>query len=73
MESPARTLVKTITYRIGGAFVTGAVALAITGELASAATIGVADTVLKLGAYYVHERLWNRVSFGRQEPPDYEI
>ncbi|MCH8087363.1 MAG: DUF2061 domain-containing protein, partial [Chloroflexi bacterium] len=25
-----------------------------------------ADAVVKLGAYYLHERAWNRTNFGRR-------
>ena len=29
--------------------------------------------ILEIALYYVHERLWNHISFGRPRPPDYEI
>jgi len=29
--------------------------------------------VLKIGAYFVHERIWNHIEFGRGKPPEYEI
>ena len=53
--------------------VTSCVALAVTSELKVAATIGVIDSLVKLGAYYFHERAWNRIDFGRPKPPEYEI
>lgn len=33
------------------------------------------DMVLKIGAYFVHERLWNHITFGRgpEKAPEYEI
>jgi hypothetical protein len=31
------------------------------------------DVVLKIGAYFIHERLWDRIQFGRPKPPEYEI
>jgi len=43
------------------------------GELRSAAAIGLADTLVKVGVYYGHERAWNRVRFGRGLQPEYEI
>jgi uncharacterized membrane protein len=54
-------------------FITATVAWVVTGKLHFAATIGVADMVIKLGAYYAHERLWNRLAFGRIRSPEYEI
>jgi uncharacterized membrane protein len=31
--------------------------------------------VLKIGAYFVHERIWNHINFGRTsvKAPEYEI
>ncbi len=40
----------------------------ITGEAG-----GIADSLLKLGVYYSHERFWNRLSFGKPKPPEYQI
>ncbi len=73
MDSPRRSMAKAVSWRIGGLIVTGCVVWIITGELRVAAYIGVADSVIKLGVYYVHERVWNRISFGRPKPPEYNI
>ena len=73
MESSRRSLAKAISWRLIAVVVTSSVAWAITSELTLAATIGVLDSVIKIGAYYYHERLWNRVAFGRIKPPEYEI
>ena len=58
---------------MGGVVITGVVAYVVTRELATAVAIGAADTVLKFGAYYVHERAWNRVKLGQTKPPEYQI
>ena len=73
MESHARSIVKTVSYRIFSFFLTAFVVLAITGRPELAATVGLADTVVKLGAFYLHERWWNRIAYGRQAAGDYEI
>ena len=52
---------------------TVSVAWIVTGEPLVAASIGLLDTVVKLGAFYVHERVWLKVRFGRLQPPDYQI
>ncbi len=72
-DSHARSILKAATWRAGGLCLTVAVAWAVTGRADLAASIGLADTVLKLGAYYVHERAWLKVRFGRPRLPDYEI
>ena len=73
MESHFRSIAKAITWRAGGTVITFAVAWILTREFELAAQIGVLDTAVKLGAFYVHERAWNRLSFGKKKPPEYEI
>ncbi|MEE9398916.1 MAG: DUF2061 domain-containing protein [Dehalococcoidales bacterium] len=74
MESHRRSITKTLTWRIFATFVTISVVYAFTRELALSAGIGIADTVVKLFAYYSHERMWDRISFGRKkEKEDYMI
>ena len=73
MESHYRSIVKAITWRAGGTVVTFAVAWFITGNLSFSAKIGLLDTIVKIGVFYFHERLWNRLNFGRSKPPEYQI
>jgi uncharacterized membrane protein len=72
-ESPSRSLAKALSWRLLATVITASLAWAITGEVRVAAAIGAADTALKLVVYYVHERVWARVAFGRPASPDYEI
>ena len=52
---------------------TMAVAYVVTRRGDVAASIGVLDTLVKIAAFYIHERLWLRVAYGRVRPPDYQI
>jgi uncharacterized membrane protein len=72
-ESPRRSVAKAISWRILAAIITGVVALVMTGQLAFAAKIGLIDTLVKLLIYFLHERLWNRIGYGRVPAPDYEV
>ncbi len=73
MESHVRTVTKALSWRLIATLVTFTVAWYATGKLTLAVEIGVADTLIKLGAYYFHERLWIRVKFGKLQRPEYEI
>jgi uncharacterized membrane protein len=73
METCRRTIAKTVSYRILGGFITLGVAYSATGRIGAAAAIGVFDTLVKLGAFYFHERPWLRINYGRVEGPDYQI
>ena len=72
METRLRSVLKALTWRFGGLLVTVTVAYAITRRAELAASIGLADTIAKLGCYYVHERLWLRIKYGRKAP-EYSI
>jgi len=73
VESHIRTITKTLSWRFVATLITFSVAWLVTGKLTFAVEIGVADTLIKLGAYYFHERLWIRVKFGKLRKPEYEI
>jgi len=45
----------------------------LTGKGGLSLGAGALDMVLKIGAYFVHERIWNHIEFGRGKPPEYEI
>jgi uncharacterized membrane protein len=72
-ETRRRSMAKAISWRIMAAFITSGVALAMTHQLEFAAKIGAIDTSVKLLIYFVHERVWNKVKFGRVPAPDYEV
>jgi uncharacterized membrane protein len=73
MESHVRSIAKAITWRLGGTVATFAVAWLITGDVSLSAGIGLVDTTVKIGAFYIHERIWNRLQFGKIKPPEYQI
>ena len=72
-DTHRRSIVKALTWRFIALVVTLLVSWFVTRSLSFGAVIAGIDTVIKLGAYYFHERLWNRLSFGRVKEPDYEI
>lgn len=74
MESTQRSIVKAISWRLVATVITAVIVYLLTGKLEFAAKVGLADTSLKFFAYLGHERLWNRISFGReQKQPEYYI
>ena len=73
MESHSRSIAKAISYRVLGSLTTALVFFALSGDLKLSFGAGVLDSVLKIGLYFVHERVWNHIHFGRVKPPEYEI
>ena len=75
IEKPYRSMVKAVSWRITGTLDTMALSWLITGRLTVALSIGGLELFTKMLLYYLHERAWSRIDFGRaeQEEPDYSI
>lgn len=73
-EKNYRSLVKSISYRITGTLATFIISFFVTGELKFAISIMSVDFISKIVIFYFHERLWNRIKFGKVKGgPEYEI
>jgi len=64
-DSHARSVIKGITWRITGTIDTMIMAFIVTGELHNAIKIGLTEVFTKILLFYLHERLWNIIPFGR--------
>ena len=65
-ESVTRSVFKAISWRILATLTTTLVVYVITGSTEFAVTVGLIEGVAKIGLYFVHERLWNRLNVGRR-------
>lgn len=73
-EHRHRSIVKAISYRVTGTVFTFGVAWLLTGKFVIAASIGGIEAVSKVFIYYWHERLWDKIKYGKKiQSPDYEI
>lgn len=70
MEQKRRSIVKAITWRITGTIDTFLLAWIITGKPAIALTLSSVEVITKMILYYLHERTWTRISFGRKPQND---
>jgi len=66
-ESNNRSILKTISWRFWATITTAALVLAFTGHLKIALVIGGIEVILKIVLYYFHERVWNKISYGKKE------
>jgi len=73
MESHTRSIAKAISYRALGSMATAFLFFVLSRDVTLSLGAGGLDVLLKTGLYFLHERLWNHVTFGRQRPPEYEI
>ncbi|WP_248299401.1 DUF2061 domain-containing protein [Halorhabdus amylolytica] len=58
---------KTLLYRLVVILITIGVALAVTGEVDQALSIGLVTNVVKTGTSYGYERRWDRIAWGVEE------
>ena len=63
--SKIRSLLKALTWRIFASIDTFLISWLITGKLSWAGSIAVLEIITKTFLFYFHERVWNRVSYGR--------
>ncbi|AXT51224.1 DUF2061 domain-containing protein [Aquimarina sp. BL5] len=64
-EKPLRSIAKAVSWRIVGTLDTLIVSYVLTGEIALATSIASIDFVTKMILYFFHERIWNRIKWGR--------
>lgn len=64
-ESPKRSIVKSISWRIVGTLDTIIISWIITGTLSLAFSIGLVELVTKMVLYFFHERIWNTIKWGK--------
>ena len=60
-----RSLTKGISWRFIATLTTMTLVFLFTGDLSLSLGIGVFDVLLKLLFYYLHERAWNNITWGR--------
>jgi len=65
-ETTARSIAKTVSWRICGSGATFAISYAILGDFAVSSTIAVIQLTFNTVLYFVHERVWNWISWGRR-------
>ncbi len=74
MESKRRSLAKAFSWRACALLITAAVGYVLSrGSIEFAIMLGVVDSLIKILVYYLHERVWINVGYGRLRPPEYEI
>jgi uncharacterized membrane protein len=65
-ESNTRSLAKAISWRVTGTLDTFIISFFVTGEFALAGAIALTEVVTKVFLYWAHERVWNKIKWGKQ-------
>ena len=66
-ETQTRTLTKTILWRIVATLITLGTIYFYTGELNESIKITIVAALIGMTAYYIYERIWNKIQWGKTE------
>lgn len=64
-EKPVRSVAKALSWRVVGTLDTLIVSYILTGKITLAASIASVDFLTKLILYFFHERIWNKIKWGK--------
>lgn len=68
MKFNTSTLLKAVSYRVYSSLITFVISYVITRNVLASVSIGVIDTLVKVGSYYLFDEVWKR-KFDRQPKP----
>jgi len=63
-DNVKRSLAKTISWRVVATTITMLLVFLVTGQLLISLGIGFIELFVKMLAYYLHERVWDKVEWG---------
>ncbi len=65
-EGHGRSFMKAVSWRTVGTFDTFIISFFVTGKVSLAGSIAAVEVVTKIMIYYLHERVWAVVPWGRR-------
>lgn len=66
MDLVRRTAAKTVSWRVWMIITNSSIGWIVTGDILKGLSIGAMTLVVNSIAYILHERLWNRITWGQQ-------
>jgi len=72
-ETRKRSIFKAISWRTLATLTTAAIVFVFTGEFTLAITVGLLEVFAKMALYFFHERMWQKIGFGRKEVPSFVL
>ena len=66
IDTPVRSLAKAVSWRVTGTIDTFLISWLITGQPVVALSISAVEVLTKIGLFWFHERIWNKITWGRK-------
>jgi uncharacterized membrane protein len=67
-EGHGRSFIKAVTWRTVGTLDTFIISFFVSGKVTIAGSIASIEVVTKILIYYLHERAWATIPWGRRQP-----
>jgi len=68
-EAHLRSILKAISYRVLAAIATITIVFVFTRRIVLSIGVGLVESVAKIICYYLHERVWSFIGFGKKKHP----
>ena len=65
VERIRRSVIKAVSWRVLATLTTMTIVFVITGKLTLMLAVGGLDVLIKMLLYFFHERVWNRIKWGK--------
>ena len=65
-ESSRRSVAKTISWRVTGSLSTFLISFIVSGDFVVAGSIAMVQITVNTVLYFIHERVWNKIKWGRE-------
>jgi adenylylsulfate kinase len=65
-DSYLRSIIKALSWRISGFLITTIIVLILSNQWKLALTVGMLETVFKIFLYITHDKLWEKIKYGRR-------
>jgi uncharacterized membrane protein len=67
IDKHKRSFAKAVSWRFLGTLVTMIIVFIFTGKLVFSIGVGILEATSKIMLFYLHERFWNGVGWGKKE------
>ncbi len=68
-EAHTRTIVKAVSWRAIATLTTMIIVFLFTRKIILTLGVGLAEVTAKITFYYLHERIWDKISWGKDKHP----
>lgn len=68
-EAHLRSILKAVSYRVLASIATMTIVFVFTRRIFLSVGVGLVESIVKIICYYLHERAWSFIGFGKKKHP----